>query len=232
MLRNGSNIVRFAIDSCNPSPLSDKQRSELEALNTMPDDAIDYSDIPRLPDEFWKNATCGPHRKLFEIAAEIVQAQIASTSMDTVEISSSLRMVFQTLQAIQKLETAVTILAPQMPPQEALKPVVPQDSIREDKIICLECGAEMRQLTSRHLASHGMDQRQYKKKYGFAMRTPLAAKSLTKARSKAAKKRGLPEKLEKFIEARRQAKADEKTTSEPKAPVAKSVKKLRRRQND
>jgi hypothetical protein len=38
------------------------------------------------------------------------------------------------------------------------------------------------------------------------MKTPLSAKSLTKARSKAAKKRGLPEKLKQAIEARRQAK--------------------------
>jgi hypothetical protein len=39
------------------------------------------------------------------------------------------------------------------------------------------------------------------------MRTALSAKSLTKARSKAAKKRGLPENLKKVIEARRQSKA-------------------------
>jgi predicted transcriptional regulator len=65
----------------------------------------------------------------------------------------------------------------------------------------------MRQLTSKHLVSHEMSQKEYRKKYGFTMRTPLAAKSLTKARSKGAKKRGLPEKLQKYIEARRQAKA-------------------------
>jgi predicted transcriptional regulator len=52
-----------------------------------------------------------------------------------------------------------------------------------------------------------MSQKEYRKKYGFSMRTPLAAKSLTKARSKAAKKRGLPEKLQKYIEARRRKKA-------------------------
>jgi hypothetical protein len=39
------------------------------------------------------------------------------------------------------------------------------------------------------------------------MKTPLSAKSLTRARSKAAKKRGLPENLKKAIEARRQQKA-------------------------
>jgi len=70
----------------------------------------------------------------------------------------------------------------------------------------------MKQLTSKHLVSHGMSQKEYRKKYGFTLRTPLAAKSLTKARSKAVKRRGLPEKLKQAIEARRQAKAK---TSKP-----------------
>jgi predicted transcriptional regulator len=88
------------------------------------------------------------------------------------------------------------------------KPVLsPADSIQNDKVICLECRKEMRQLTTKHLVFHSMSQKEYRKKYGFTMRTPLAAKSLTKARSKAAKKRGLPENLKKAIEARRQAKA-------------------------
>ena len=43
-----------------------------------------------------------------------------------------------------------------------------------------------------------MSPKEYKKKYGFTMKTPLSAKSVTKARSKAAKKRGLPENLKKY----------------------------------
>jgi len=39
--------------------------------------------------------------------------------------------------------------------------------------------------------------------------TPPAAKSQTKARSKAAKKRGVPENLKKYVEAGRQAKIEE-----------------------
>ncbi len=229
MLKNDSNIVRFAIDPDNPPPLT--QRSESEALNTMPDDAMDYSDIPGPPDKFSKDAACRPLlKKLFEIAAGIVQAQVASTSMTTPEIVFSLRLIFQTLQEIRKSEAAGTVLTAQMMreetqiAEEALKPAAPQDSIREERIMCLECGAEMRQLTSKHLVSHGMDQKQYKQKYGFSMRTPLAAKSLTKARSKAAKKRGLPEELQKFIEARRQAKAGAKTASESSGPGPQSVK--------
>ena len=64
------------------------------------------------------------------------------------------------------------------------------------------------------------------------MRTPLAAKSLTKARSKAAKKRGLPEKLTLLIEARRKAKtegaaktlAETGTANKPKRTILRKKK--------
>ncbi len=111
------------------------------------------------------------------------------------------------LQELEKAETGGIEVAPTAAEEVAATKLSPADSIQNDKVICLECGAECRQLTSKHLVSHGMSSKEYKKKYGFTMRTPLSAKSLTKARSKAAKKRGLPEKLQKYIEARRQAKA-------------------------
>ncbi len=159
-------------------------------------------------------------KKLIEIASEIVQTQISLTPMTTADINLSLRQVFSTLQEMQKAETGGIVLAPtaevagQAPTEE--KPVLsPANSIQNDKVICLECGAVMRQLTSKHLISHSMSQKEYKKKYGFTMRTPLAAKALTKARSKAAKKRGLPEKLQKYMEARRQMKAE---AAKPMAP--------------
>src|SRR5208337_1303277 len=160
-------------------------------------------------------------KKLIEIAAEIVQTQVSLTSMTATDIASSLRQVFSTLHELQKAEAEGIELAPpgevagEAPSEE--KPVLsPANSIQNVKVICLECGKEMRQLTSKHLVSHGMSQKEYKKKYGFTMQTPLAAKSLTKARSKAAKKRGLPEKLKQAIEARRQAKA--KVAAKASAP--------------
>jgi predicted transcriptional regulator len=127
--------------------------------------------------------------------------------MATSEIASSLRQVFSTLYELQRAESG-EIELPKIQESAPAKVLSPADSIQNDRVICLECGAEMRQLTSKHLVSHGMSQREYRKKYGFSMRTPLAAKSATKARSKAAKKRGLPEKLKQYIEARRQAKAE------------------------
>ena len=77
-----------------------------------------------------------------------------------------------------------------------------------------------------------MDQKQYKKKYGFSMRTPLAAKSVTKAQSKAAKTRGLPEKLTQLNEARRKEKAEgtAQTPAETKT-AGKSRRTILRKKN-
>ncbi len=144
-------------------------------------------------------------KKLIEIASEIVQRQVSLTHMTAVDITSSLRQVFSTLRELQRAESG-EIELPKTQESALVQALTPADSIQENKVICLECGAEMRQLTGRHLASHGLNQKDYKKKYGFSMRTPLAAKSLTKARVKAAKKRGLPEKLQRYLESRRQEK--------------------------
>lgn len=45
--------------------------------------------------------------------------------------------------------------------------------------------------------------RDYKKKWGFPLKQSLSARSLSRARSRAAKKRGLPENLVKFQEERK-----------------------------
>ncbi len=146
-------------------------------------------------------------KKLIVIASEIVQTQVSKTSMTSTDIASSLRQIFGTLHELQRAESG-EIELPKTQESPASHALTPQDSIQNDKVICLECGKEMIQLTVRHLSSHGMSQKEYRKKYGFTMRTPLAAKSLTKARSKSAKKRGLPENLKKAIDARRLAKTE------------------------
>lgn len=154
-------------------------------------------------------------KKLVELASEIVVTQVSLKPMSSTEIVTYLRQVYSTLHSLQKAEAAGTILeldqtAPvisQEPVSEQKPMPAPQDSIQDDKVICLECGAEMKQLTSKHLVLHGMSQKEYRTKYGFTMRTPLAAKSLTEARSNAARKAGLPENLKKLQEEKRRQKA-------------------------
>ncbi len=56
-------IVRRKVDLKNPPPLTAAQRARLDALGKAPDSKIDYSDIPPLTDEFWKNAVRNPFYK-------------------------------------------------------------------------------------------------------------------------------------------------------------------------
>ena len=167
-------------------------------------------------------------RKLHEIAAEILEAQESLGDMSLDSLEQALSKVFATLlQRIKMAKDGGVLLDQAKPPeqqpaQESIsKKTDAKSSIRRDKVICLECQAEMRQLTAKHLGSHGLTIREYKKKYGFPQRQSLAAKSLSEARSKAAKKRGLPEKLRQFQEQRKQQKmetimmASADTTSAP-----------------
>ncbi|AQX20216.1 BrnA antitoxin family protein [Bartonella sp. WD16.2] len=48
--------VRYEVDVSNLLPLTDEQKVEINELAKMPDSEIDYSDIPPLDSEFWKNA--------------------------------------------------------------------------------------------------------------------------------------------------------------------------------
>lgn len=46
MSKNVKHITQFELDPNNPPPLTAKQQAALEALARMPDEQIDYSDIP------------------------------------------------------------------------------------------------------------------------------------------------------------------------------------------
>jgi uncharacterized protein (DUF4415 family) len=46
--------------SANGKPLTKQQRNDVAAIAAMRDDEIDFSDIPRLPESFWKNAVQNP----------------------------------------------------------------------------------------------------------------------------------------------------------------------------
>ena len=140
-------------------------------------------------------------RKLYEIAADIIEAQATTGPMPPDALEQALPKVFITLQRMRMAEDGGVLLdetKPEVLAEEIAEKIDPKHSIQEDKVICLECNAEMKQLTARHLSSHGLTMREYKTKWDFPQKQSLSARVLSKARSKAAKKRGLPEKLVKF----------------------------------
>ena len=48
-----------SVDLATLPPLTEAQKAELAARRTRPDSEIDYSEIPPLTEEFWKNAVQG-----------------------------------------------------------------------------------------------------------------------------------------------------------------------------
>lgn len=130
-------------------------------------------------------------KSLVEMASEIIAAQARHAPMSPEEISEGVKKVFVILQQLQVLESSM--LSPNE--GEGVGKLTPQDSIQRNRVICLECNKEFKLLSNRHLALHGMNSREYRLKYGLPMRQALSAKSLTLARRKIAKEKGLGEKL-------------------------------------
>ncbi len=53
--------MRYELDILNPPPLTEEQKARLRALDDLPDEEIDFSDNPRLGEDFWKNAQRNPY---------------------------------------------------------------------------------------------------------------------------------------------------------------------------
>jgi predicted transcriptional regulator len=157
-------------------------------------------------------------KKLLELAVEIVQAQASISKMTAEEIELALVKAYNALQKMSGAEELGRTIASagQECTAAAHSPADPLSSIQQDKVTCMECKAELRQLTANHLRIHHLTPREYKKKWGFPLKQPLSAKVLTDLRSRSAKKRGLPENLRIYLDRKREDKAtSERKLSRP-----------------
>ena len=145
-------------------------------------------------------------KSLTEMAAEIVAAQASHAVMAAEDMVGALNKTFDALKNIKAIEEGG--------PEAEAPPVDPKKSIQRNYIVNLEDGKKYKQLTARTLAKFGLTPAEYRKKWGFTARQPLAAKSLSAKRRKTAKALGLGEKLQK---ARKAKAADAKAKAKPKA---------------
>lgn len=144
-------------------------------------------------------------KSLVEMCVDIVSAQASHKAMDPDELTESIRTVFHTLQSLQHANSGVEGMEATAGPQEnngsAPNATLsylrrnPMKSIQRHQIICLESGKAYKVLSNRHLALYGLTSREYKKKWGIPLRTPLSARSLSAQRRKVAKERGLGQHL-------------------------------------
>lgn len=137
-------------------------------------------------------------KTLVEMAAEIVTAQASNSQMSSEEISDTLKKLFFTLKDIKDKEEGGGTLFEVAGIEKGQVVVEPKDSIQRNKIVCLECGKEFKQLSKSHLKTHNLTPRDYKKKYGLRTGQALVAKSLTAKRRKLAKEKKLGSKLAEY----------------------------------
>jgi predicted transcriptional regulator len=160
-------------------------------------------------------------KTLTEMAAQIVAAQAGHAPMTPDEMDVALKKTFEALQCIKYVEEGKMALEE---PDELTKlRFEPIKSIQKNYIINLEDGKKYKQLTARTLVKFGLTPKEYRKKYGFSARQPLAAKSLSAKRRKTAKALGLAEKLVKA----RKAKAKAKAAPKPAAKKPRKKKAIR-----
>ena len=128
-------------------------------------------------------------KSLYELAAEIVQAQAGVSKLAPEEIDSLIKSTYESLKSVKSDETHEGDTLADAPAMD------PKKSIKQATVTCLECGKTFKILTKRHLQEHGLTPKEYRAKWGFKARQPLAAKYLSAKRRKVAKEQNLGEKL-------------------------------------
>ncbi len=166
-------------------------------------------------------------KSLTQLAADIVAAQASQRSMSAEELAELLKQTYESLAGLQRREEGTAPAeapAPVAGPLEKLRSR-PASSIQKNQVLCLECGATFKQLTSGHLKEHDLTPKEYRKKWGFSARQALSSQTLSAQRKKTAEGRNAGSILKearkrKAAERRAQAQAEEK----PKTILRKKTK--------
>jgi predicted transcriptional regulator len=107
-------------------------------------------------------------------ALEIVKAQAKVRVMGEEEILSMIRQLTEGIRGVCADAWSGEDAAP--------APV--RTSIKEQTVVCLECGKSFKLITKKHLATHGLDADAYREKWGIKPHAPLVCKALQRERRK------------------------------------------------
>lgn len=112
-----------------------------------------------------------------KLAFEIVKAQATTRPMTSAEMMTLAKELADGMKAMSAGGEVAT------QEESAGAPVMdPKKSIKENAVVCLCCGKSFKILSTKHLASHGLDKKTYCEKFGLKPKTSLAAKGLVRAR--------------------------------------------------
>jgi predicted transcriptional regulator len=108
-------------------------------------------------------------------ALGIVRAQAGHRAMTEEEITSMVKKLSASIQAICEGGDSAIATEPATDPKKAIK---------EKSVTCLVCGKVFKLITKRHLATHGLTPEEYLEKFGYKKGTALVSRALQKARKR------------------------------------------------
>ena len=141
---------------------------------------------------------------LLEMAKDLVLAQIQAKTLPPDDMHTALQQTYTTLMTLKAQEDADGIV-PVTTPETPSKSVNWRESITKHTVTCLECGANFKQLSVRHLRGHGLDGRAYRIKYGIPRTQPLSAKETTSRRKEIVQRARPWEKAPTYLKAQERA---------------------------
>ncbi len=122
------------------------------------------------------------------LTAQIVSAHVRHNAVPPDALPGLIQEVYKTLTNVGKQPAAVEKQAPAVPVKQ---------SVRSDRIVCLEDGKSFSMLKRHLMTDHKMTPQQYREKWGLSRDYPMVAPDYAKTRSALAKKIGLGRKAAK-----------------------------------
>jgi predicted transcriptional regulator len=124
---------------------------------------------------------------LITLTADIVSAHVSNNNVAAEDLGGLIGNVFNALASLGQEAPA--------PAAEPLKPAVSvRSSVKPDKIVCLDCGMELKMLKRHLMTHHGLTPEQYKARWNLPADYPLVAPNYAETRRELAVKIGLGRK--------------------------------------
>jgi predicted transcriptional regulator len=123
--------------------------------------------------------------ELLQLAADIVSAHVSNNSLPADQLPGLIQQVFRALATAQQKAAA---------PPKPEPAVSVRTSVRQDRLVCLDCGKHFSMLKRHLMTDHRLTPEQYRQRWQLSPTYPIVAPAYAKTRSALAKRFGLGRK--------------------------------------
>jgi predicted transcriptional regulator len=134
-----------------------------------------------------ENALIDLNETLVTLTSDIVAAHVSNNDVTVTDLPALISNVYGALAGLGKTAPVVE--------EVPLKPAVSiRSSVKPDRIVCLDCGMELKMLKRHLMTHHSLSPDQYRARWNLGSEYPLVAPEYAEKRRDLAKKIGLGRK--------------------------------------